>query len=64
MNPTEDELVDFCYQYRIEYFEKTRSSQREFDCLICLIENGDITTWDQLSEYGMYKFGENKEDIG
>jgi hypothetical protein len=56
MNPIEDELIDFCYEYRTQYLERHQVNQREFDCLISLVENNDIANWEQLAEYGMYKF--------
>jgi hypothetical protein len=33
-------------------------TQREFDCLVCLIEDGTISNLKELQEYG---FGESEE---
>jgi hypothetical protein len=45
------ELLEYCYKNQKEYVYDT--GQREFDCLISLVEEGNITTFEQLSEYGM-----------
>ena len=45
------ELLEYCYLYEKDYVYET--SQREFDCLVYLVEEGDINTFEQLAEYGM-----------
>lgn len=47
-------LLDYCYEYEMEFVHET--SQREFDCLIRLVENDTITTFEQLAEHGMEYF--------
>jgi predicted transcriptional regulator len=49
-----DELLNYCYEYEKEFVYET--SQREFDCLIRLVENETISTFEQLAEYGMEYF--------
>jgi hypothetical protein len=44
-------LLKFCYDNKREYVYQV--GQREFDCLIVLIEDDTITTFEQLAEYGM-----------
>jgi predicted transcriptional regulator len=45
------QLLEYCFKYRKEYIYEV--SQREFDCLVELVESGTITTFEELSEYGM-----------
>lgn len=45
------ELLDYCYKYQKDYVAE--NNQREFDCLVALVEEGNITTFKQLAEYGM-----------
>ena len=45
------ELLKYCYNNQKEYVYEV--GQREFDCLIELVEQGNVTTFEQLSEYGM-----------
>jgi len=46
-----DELLKYCYSNEKEYIYEV--GKREFDCLIALVEEGNITTFEQLAEYGM-----------
>jgi hypothetical protein len=39
--------------------EEPFNAQREFDCLIYLIEDGTISTFEELAEYG-YEKGESR----
>jgi hypothetical protein len=39
--------------YDMEDFVFGSSERDEFDCLIALIENGDITTFEELAKYGV-----------
>lgn len=48
---TTKELLEYCYKFQREYIYEV--GQREFDCLINLVEEGYITTFEQLKEYGM-----------
>lgn len=45
------ELLDLLYEKQDEVF--LNSERDEFDCLVHLIEDGDITTFEQLAEYGV-----------
>jgi hypothetical protein len=44
-----DPLLEYCYKHEKEYVYDT--GQREFDCLIELVKDGTISTFEQLSEY-------------
>ena len=46
-----DQLLKYCYKNQMEYVYEV--GQREFDCLIDLVEDGTVTTFEQLVEYGM-----------
>lgn len=46
-----EQLLDLLYKKQDEVF--LNSERDEFDCLVSLIENGDITTFEQLAEYGV-----------
>jgi len=46
-----EKLLEYCYENEKDYVYVT--SQREFDCLIPLVEDGDITTFEELATYGM-----------
>ena len=47
----EDKLLRYCYLFRDDYIAEV--GLREFDCLIYLVEEGNVTTFEQLAEYGM-----------
>lgn len=54
-----EQLLEYCHANAKDYIYLT--SQREFDCLIALVEDGDITTFEDLANYGMEtKFLKNK----
>lgn len=46
-----DQLLKYCYNNQKEYVYEV--GQREFDCLIALVEDSTISTFEQLTEYGM-----------
>lgn len=46
-----EQLLDLLYKKQDEVF--LNSERDEFDCLVALIEDGDITTFEQLAEYGV-----------
>jgi hypothetical protein len=46
-----EKLLEYCYENEKDYLWNT--SQREFDSLIELVNYGDITTFEQLANYGM-----------
>jgi hypothetical protein len=45
------ELLEYCYKYEKDYVYEV--GQREFDCLVELVEDGTVSTFEQLAEYGM-----------
>jgi hypothetical protein len=45
------QLLEYCYKNQREYIYEV--GQREFYCLIELVESDTITTFEQLAEYGM-----------
>ena len=45
------ELLEYCYKNQKEYVYET--NQRAFDCLIELVESGRVSSFKELSEYGM-----------
>lgn len=45
------ELLTYCYRHQKEYVYDV--GQREFDCLIVLVEDGDVTSYEELASYGM-----------
>lgn len=49
--PTKQELLDACFKNRKNYVYEC--GQREFDCLISLVEDGTISSWEELAEYGI-----------
>jgi hypothetical protein len=46
-----EKLLEYCYNNQKDYIYIT--SQREFDCLVSLVEDGDVTTFEDLYMYGM-----------
>ena len=42
-----NELIKLLYTHRDEF------SAREFDCLVMLIEDGTINTFEELAKYGV-----------
>lgn len=51
-----ERLLEITYR---EHSENPSLTQREFDCLIALIESGTVTTLQELQEYG---FGEGERE--
>ena len=49
MKPSMQELLTACYEHQDEF------SGREFDCLISLVDEGDIDSWEELAKYGVSK---------
>lgn len=53
---TQGEAIDYCYkhanEYKAEMYECGENGERQFDCLISILEDGTITPSD-LPEYGM-----------
>ena len=45
------ELLEYCYRHQKEYVYDV--GQREFDCLIVLVEDGDVTSYEELASYGL-----------
>lgn len=48
-----EQLLDLLYEKQDEVF--LNSERDEFDCLVHLIEDGDIKTFEELAEYGVTK---------
>ena len=48
---SKEQLLEYCYANAKDYIYLT--SQREFDCLIALVEDDDVTTFEDLANYGM-----------
>lgn len=46
-----DKMLDLAYAKCDEVYGA--SQKREFDCLIALIENGSIKSFEELAEYGI-----------
>lgn len=46
-----EQLLALAYLKEDDYVEEV--GQREFDCLIALIEDGDISTFEELALYGV-----------
>lgn len=46
-----EKLLELAYDKQDEVFGN--SERDEFDCLIALIESGDIKTFEELAEYGV-----------
>jgi hypothetical protein len=51
MNELKQQLLNLAYEKQDEVF--SCSERDEFDCLIYLIEDGDIKTFEELAEYGV-----------
>ena len=47
-----DEAVDYCYAHKAEYLQGSGLGDREFECLISILEENTIKP-EQLPEYGM-----------
>lgn len=48
---TKDEAIKYCYDHKRDYI-RDGSTEREFDCLISILEENTITP-SQLPYYGM-----------
>ena len=51
VEPLRTQLLQLVYEKRDEVF--ANSEQDEFDCLVALIEYGDITSFEELAAYGV-----------
>ena len=51
MSDLKQQLLDLLYEKQDEVF--LNSERDEFDCLVHLIEDGDIKTFEELAEYGV-----------
>ena len=49
-----DELLELLYSKKSEVYAMSDDPD-EFDCLVGLIEDGDIKTFEELAEYGVTK---------
>lgn len=48
-----EQLLKLLYEKQDEVF--LNSERDEFDCLLSLIHDGDISTFEELAEYGVVK---------
>lgn len=52
-----DKLLEYCYKHKKEYIMDSCSdideAYEQFECLIALVEDDTIKTFEQLKEYGM-----------
>jgi hypothetical protein len=48
MNELKQQLLDLAYEKAEEFF-----SAREFECLIALIDDGTINSFEELAKYGV-----------
>lgn len=51
MKPIREQLLELAYEKQDEVFGS--SERDEFDCLIVLIEDGTIDSFEALAEYGV-----------
>jgi hypothetical protein len=51
MNELKQQLLDLAYDQQDEVYGA--SEQREFECLIALIEDGTINSFEELAKYGV-----------
>jgi len=51
MNELKEQLLDLAYKRQDDVFGS--SERQEFECLIYLIEDGAITSFEELAEYGV-----------
>ena len=49
------ELLKLAYAQMYDYMSESGGGQREFDCLIFLIEEGTIDSFEELEKYGISK---------
>ena len=47
------QLLDLLYSKKREVYAMSDEPQEEFDCLVALIEDGTIDTFEALAEYGV-----------
>ena len=53
---TKDELLSYCYSHKNDYiFDSGDVDEgvRMFECLIGLVEDGTVSSMEELAEYGM-----------
>jgi hypothetical protein len=46
-----EQLIEYCYKFKEDYIYDVGS--REFDCLISLIDDDEVTSFEDLAKYGM-----------
>jgi hypothetical protein len=54
---TQDELVSYCYNHKRQYIidsgDDIDNAIEGFECLIELVEDGTISSMEELAKYGM-----------
>jgi hypothetical protein len=53
--PMNKQLLDLLYSKKNEVYAMSDDPIDEFECLVRLIEDGDIKTFEELAEYGVTK---------
>lgn len=53
MKTLQEQLLDLLYSKKREVYAMSDEPQEEFDCLVALIEDGTIDTFEALAEYGV-----------
>jgi hypothetical protein len=53
MNELQKQLLDLLYSKRREVYAMSDDPKDEFECLVGLIEDGTIGSFDELAEYGV-----------
>lgn len=54
---TKEELLTYCYEHKRQYIIDSGgdidTAVEEFECLIGLVEDGIVSSMEELAEYGM-----------
>ena len=54
---TTDELLSYCYRHKKQYIfdgsDDISEGIEQFECLIALVEDGTVSSMEELAEYGM-----------
>ena len=53
---TTSDLLSYCYANREEYirsFDSINEGVRLYDCLVDLVEDGTVSSMEELADYGM-----------
>ena len=54
---TKSELLSYCYEHKRQYIidsgDDIDTAVEEFECLIASVEDGTVSSMEELAEYGM-----------